>query len=69
MYRANLRRRFCPGHKEEKLPLQDGLAAEFQQIEQELAVSQEEFAHAAENEYLPTGVDPEINDASAEVTF
>jgi hypothetical protein len=51
--------------KEEKQPLQDGLAAEFQQIEQELAVSQEEeFAHAAENQYVPTGVDLDLYDDS-----
>ncbi len=51
--------------KEEKLPLQDGLAAEFQQIEQELTVSQEEeFAHAAENQYIPDGVDIDIYDDS-----
>jgi hypothetical protein len=41
------------------------LAAEFQQIEQELAVSQEEeFAHAAENQYVPTGVDLDLYDDS-----
>jgi len=52
--------------REEKLPLQDGLAAEFQQIEQELAVSQEEeFAHAVENQYVPGEVDISVYDDSA----
>jgi hypothetical protein len=36
----------------------EGLAGQFLAVEQELAVSQEEeFAHAAENQYVPAEVD------------
>jgi hypothetical protein len=46
-----------------KKPLQEGLAGQFLEIEQALSVSQEEeFAHAAENQYIPTGVDPDLYD-------
>lgn len=39
-------------------PVQEGLAGQFLEIEQALSVSQEEeFAHAAKNQYMPDGVD------------
>ncbi|MDQ6660237.1 MAG: hypothetical protein M3Z24_04640 [Chloroflexota bacterium] len=39
-------------------PLQEGLAGQFLEVEQVLSVSQEEeFAHAAENQYIPDGVE------------
>lgn len=41
-----------------KKPVREGLAAQFLAVEQELSVSQkEEFAHAAENQYVPAEVD------------
>jgi len=41
-----------------KEPSREGLAGQFLEVEQELAVSQEEeFAHAVENQYLPQQVD------------
>ena len=43
--------------------VQERLAAQFLEMEQVLAVSQEEeFAHAVENQYLPVEVDGEIYD-------
>jgi hypothetical protein len=48
-----------------KKPFQEGLAGQYLEIEQALAVSQEEeFAHAAENQYIPDGVDINIYDDS-----
>jgi hypothetical protein len=44
-----------------KKPFQEGLAGQFLEIEQALSISQEEeFAHAAENQYVPDGVDIDI---------
>ncbi len=41
-----------------KEPSREGLAGQFLEVEQELAVSQEEeFAYAVENQYLPAEVD------------
>lgn len=41
-----------------KKPFKEGLAGQFLAVEQELSVSQEEeFAHAAENQYIPDEVD------------
>jgi len=40
-----------------KEPFREGLAGQFLTIEQELAVSLEEFSHAAENQYVPAEVD------------
>jgi len=43
---------------ERKLHFEQGLAGQFLAVEQELAVSQEEeFAYAAEIQYVPTEVD------------
>ena len=50
-----------------KKPVEEGLAAQFQRVEQELSVSQEEeFAHAVENQYVPVEVDINIYDDSAD---
>ena len=47
--------------------VEEGLAAQFQRVEQDLSVSQEEeFAHAVENQYVPVEVDININDDSAD---
>jgi hypothetical protein len=41
----------------------EGLAGQFLEVEQELAISQEEeFAQAAENQYLPNGANINIYD-------
>jgi hypothetical protein len=41
-----------------KQPTSEGLAAQFLEVELALSVSQEEeFAHAVENQYIPTQVD------------
>lgn len=38
--------------------IQEGLAGQFQEIEQAFFVSQEEeFVHAAENQYIPGGIE------------
>jgi hypothetical protein len=43
------------------------LAAQFQRVERELSVSQEEeFAHAVENQYIPVEVDINIYDNSVD---
>jgi hypothetical protein len=39
----------------------EGLAGQILAVEQELSVNQEEFAHAAENQYAPDGVDIQDN--------
>jgi hypothetical protein len=50
-----------------KKPVEEGLAAQFQRVEQELSVSQEEeFAHAVENQYAPVEVDINVYDDSAD---
>ena len=50
-----------------KKPAEEGLAAQFQRVEQELSVSQEEeFAHAIENQYIPVEVDINVYDDSAD---
>jgi len=50
-----------------KKPAEEGLAAQFQRVEQDLSVSQEEeFAHAVENQYVAVEVDININDDSAD---
>ena len=50
-----------------KKPIEEGLAAQFQRVEQELSVSQEEeFAHAVENQYVPAEVDINVYDDSAD---
>jgi len=50
-----------------KKPAEEGLAAQFQRVEQELSVSQEEeFAHAAENQYVPVEVDINFYDDSVD---
>jgi hypothetical protein len=50
-----------------KKPVEEGLAAQFQRVEQELSVSQEEeFAHAVENQYLPVEVDINVYDDSTD---
>ncbi len=50
-----------------KKPAEEGLAAQFQRVEEDLSVSQEEeFAHAVENQYVPVEVDININDDSAD---
>ena len=50
-----------------KKPVEEGLAAQFQRVEQELSVSQEEeFAHAVENQYVPAEVDINVDDDSAD---
>ncbi len=44
--------------RQNKKPSREGLAGQFLEVEQELSVSQEEeFAHAVENQYVPTDVD------------
>ena len=50
-----------------KKPVEEGLAAQFQRVEQDLSVSQEEeFAHAVENQYVPLEVDINVYDDSAD---
>ena len=50
-----------------KKPAEEGLAAQFQRVEQDLSVSQEEeFAHAVENQYVPVEVDINNYDDSAD---
>ena len=50
-----------------KKPAEEGLAAQFQRVEQELSVSQEEeFAHAIENQYIPVEVDINVYDDSVD---
>jgi hypothetical protein len=50
-----------------KKPAEEGVAAQFQRVEQALSVSQEEeFAHAAENQYVPVEVDINVCDDSAD---
>jgi hypothetical protein len=49
-----------------KEPFREGLAGQFLAVEQELSTSQEEeFAHAAENQYVPDEVDISVYDDSA----
>ena len=49
-----------------KVPSKEGLAGQFLVVERELSVSQEEeFAHAAENQYVPDEVDISFYDDSA----
>jgi len=48
-----------------KEPSSEGLAAQFLEVEQALSVSEkEEFAHAVENQYIPTEVDINVYDDS-----
>ena len=50
-----------------KKPSEEGLVGQFLAAEQELAVSQEEeFAHAAENQYVPIEVDIRVYNESAD---
>ncbi len=49
-----------------KEPFREGLAGQFLAVEQELSTSQEEeFAHAAENQYVPDEVDISAYDDAA----
>jgi len=44
-------------------PFQEGLAGQFLELEKALSISQEEeFAHAAENQYVPDGIDIDLFD-------
>ena len=53
--------------RQNKRPSKEGLAAQFLEVEQELSVSQEEeFAHAAENQYVPVEVDINFYDDSVD---
>jgi hypothetical protein len=50
-----------------KKPVEEGLAAQFQRVERDLSVSQEEeFAHAVENQYIPVEVNINDYDDSAD---
>lgn len=47
-----------------KKPAEEGLAAQFQRVERDLSVSQEEeFAHAAESQYVPVELNSNYDDS------